>query len=104
MGEKLRFERSNTGCRRCQLGVCCQGESVPETAGIQFLGLYCSCTPGDLFEFIPGRRAHPWLWQREDNPELPPISPEGDGVEVPALTESDLRRAGTHQCTLNVFT
>ncbi|GGH91137.1 hypothetical protein GCM10007170_06580 [Arthrobacter liuii] len=103
MGEKFRFERGNTRCGRCKLGVCCQGEGVPEPAGVQFQCFGCNFMPLNLFRFTPGSCTSLGLQHRDDNAELSSTGPEREGVEVPALAETNLRRTKTHKRTLDMF-
>jgi hypothetical protein len=103
MGEKFRFERSNTGRDRSQFGVCRQGKRMPKPAGTELLGFCCNFPAMDHHDVTPDSRRSFRLWYRDDDAELPSVCPERDGAEAAALTETNIARPKVQERLLDMF-
>ncbi len=103
VGKKLRFEGRNSCCRGCQLGVNGEGEGMPKPAGIEFKSLRGTFMSGPDRRFTRQGRVSRRTRCRKDDPELPSLRPERKGVQVPALTEKDVRSPGFRESAFYVL-
>lgn len=90
MGQKFGFECCNTSCRRCEFGVCRQGEGMPESTGIEFEHFRRNFSAGHPGSSTRNSRAFLRLRQRDDDPKLPSARPERDGIEVATLAQKNI--------------